>query len=1077
MGGLLLVSQFLGFVLLVPAQVQAADDVCTNAVELTGLLKASNQIGTAVVAVDFSGSPGVFNMVTRDYDLELYRTKINSNGMELVADKAALKPTVSTSQVSFSYKDTKDIAGQLDVKSYRLLARQANVLPGLPPTVGCSNEATVFTQTTRSNVPPCPTQIKEVADTARVKGTIKLSWALGWLLPAADAKPAVFKAVFSEPKGQATQTLGQQKAADEEEKVPYEGTLTGLTAGRYVFKILAYSGENAKSEECLSSKVMLQVDAEGGVTFYDNSSTDQYLAGVATLDRCGESGNIVTDFVKVFPYMFCRMVVSFKDVSTSLVSASAVFLANTSGLPISQDVTKDSGGPFLDFINGNGGTFIGPVEDKLVDTSPGSFGLVIQAAYQRTLNLVNSVVLIILIIIALANILQIEINTYSFKKLLPGLIVSVILANASFLVVRGILEVSGQLAQGLIGRDLNLAAQNEPSKDGKNNLDNYVLYFKNFGSPSGEAAPLYKSESDKIADIGKVFQEFILTLFIFAAGVMLFILAFLFAVRTIVFFAAMPLAPLAFLGLNYQPLSFAWKKWWGLVTNWAFMPVVAFFWLWLGFQFFAAIGSTTSASPLNYIMGYCFGIAMIYLAMKTPFTMAGEAKMALNKWDAAGKWALQKSPPGHTYRRLEKRVKDNMKKRDSLEEEGPIFRSRLGRALGGDKLDKALTKQEARIEMKRDELKQEKETLHDHAQEELLKKQDASVSKFGKVVDDWSKSSNFFAKKLGEALKVTGKGINSARTAVAGVRDSYERVVGTTPPRPRGFRERELYKRKVQDQIRGSKNALEQDLTRQYYGDSDNVRRDFEADAAQGLTEKTKKDAKTKAAHQMQQESVLRAKPLVSRIQGHAIPGIDVGSGADVLELSTQQIEAIRTTDANLAGEIEALQKAEAGTYKSSKRHLQSKHKEDTGDYRQKKVTEYQLSAFDVDNVSALLGVGGKTAADITDKEGKPDEVGRSELIVRLNALVQTATSGREQDYGDAAQAANNLLTHLNGVNTKAGATIVNLTTLQALANELVKTKPARNTVTGLTAQVKKDLTGPLEMINKIASSPGRIYG
>lgn len=83
-------------------------------------------------------------------------------------------------------------------------------------------------------------------------------------------------------------------------------------------------------------------------------------------------------------------------------------------------------------------------------------------AWQISMYIVNILVVFFLIFIAFANALRINIETYEIKKTLPNFIISIILANLSFLIVKFLLDFSDILVMGIQGifkSDVGLAAQ------------------------------------------------------------------------------------------------------------------------------------------------------------------------------------------------------------------------------------------------------------------------------------------------------------------------------------------------------------------------------------------------------------------------------------------------------------------------------------------------------------------------------------------------------------------------------------------------------------------------------------------
>lgn len=449
--------------------------------------------------------------------------------------------------------------------------------------------------------------------------SINLSFRWEWTSLPAGAVPT-FEMVYSTPS----------------DKVVPLTELTGPSADKMYSKqlnVLDPKGKNKfgvravvngqKSD--VSQEVSVDFDANGQlIQFVDingNVTTREQVLAADPIIGGGNSGRPCVDvgpgnFMYALHAIMCEVTVVMRNMGIFVLTSAGVLLGKTAGLNVPEEESKNS---LFGWVQGT--ALDGKVEDKLVDSQ---MGAVSRAAYARVLNLVNSAILLLFIIIALANILQIQVNAYSFKKLLPGLIIGLLLANASYFIVRAGLELSGSVADGLISRkDVN---------DSGGNVRSFLDTFKKFGTVDGDITkPLMIAGQD--GDLRLVFQQAVLNLFLWAAAILVLILALLFAFRSLIFFFAVPLAPLAFLGLYFPPLGFVWKRWSGLMVNWIFMPVVAFFWLWLGFLWFRAVASVDTGF-FAYTLGYIFGIAMFWLAVKTPFSLAGEAKFLYGKLES-----------------------------------------------------------------------------------------------------------------------------------------------------------------------------------------------------------------------------------------------------------------------------------------------------------------------------------------------------------------------------------------------------------------------------------------------------------
>ena len=82
----------------------------------------------------------------------------------------------------------------------------------------------------------------------------------------------------------------------------------------------------------------------------------------------------------------------------------------------------------------------------------------VKKAWKYVLALLNGIVVLGLIIVALANILRLNIETYHIKRMLPSIIIGVILANFSYLICRVVIDLAQVVADffisGVTGDDI-----------------------------------------------------------------------------------------------------------------------------------------------------------------------------------------------------------------------------------------------------------------------------------------------------------------------------------------------------------------------------------------------------------------------------------------------------------------------------------------------------------------------------------------------------------------------------------------------------------------------------------------------
>lgn len=322
--------------------------------------------------------------------------------------------------------------------------------------------------------------------------------------------------------------------------------------------------------------------------------------------------------------------------------------------------------------------FTDPVQVQI-----GAEGHPIRSVWEALLNFANVLALIFFLAIAFANLLRIQVNVYGIKKILPSLIVGIILANFSLLISQLLLDLSGAAA-GLF-------------REGSG--------FTNQWINSTQVFPAANTGDFIHIVFGAVLK--------IVAAIMVMILAVMFILRNYVLMFLVVFAPIAFLSMALPATKGLWTRWWKSFTQWTFMLPVAMFWLWVGANFFQ-FTAQFNASEVNFLTGisfagYVFGVICVYMAMTTPFKMAGELSSLAGKVQkaaltatgvyagtrlaqrglqgvkqAAGETiqgvALNRTPYGNIVRAL-KQTAEGRKSRIDVGMSGPVARSEWGQKL------------------------------------------------------------------------------------------------------------------------------------------------------------------------------------------------------------------------------------------------------------------------------------------------------------------------------------------------------------------------------------------------------------
>ncbi|MEK9155819.1 MAG: hypothetical protein AAB360_00755 [Patescibacteria group bacterium] len=252
---------------------------------------------------------------------------------------------------------------------------------------------------------------------------------------------------------------------------------------------------------------------------------------------------------------------------------------------------------------------IEPVWKVLSDTTTEtSFGYAVAERWKTVLNMINTLVVAVLIFVAFAQILHLNINTYGIKKVMPSLIFAVIAANFSFLICRFLIDIANIAMIALIKPE---EANNAAAK-----------FTGAFGTP--------EFHNPFAVQPGKTPIELLLDMiFMLVAGIMMLMLAYLLFIRNWILYFLVVLAPLAFMATVLPQTKSVFNQWWSNFIKWTFMPVVSIFWIWL-----ASLWITDKTSGQAIYLTTLFALAAMYLALTTPFKMGGAI---MGQWAGLGK--------------------------------------------------------------------------------------------------------------------------------------------------------------------------------------------------------------------------------------------------------------------------------------------------------------------------------------------------------------------------------------------------------------------------------------------------------
>ncbi len=262
--------------------------------------------------------------------------------------------------------------------------------------------------------------------------------------------------------------------------------------------------------------------------------------------------------------------------------------------------------------------------------------------YNFSRGFVNIIAFLILLIIAFANILHINIETYSVKKLLPTLIFALIAANLAMPIIALFSKIIDTMTSISWFRPINFWEQ-----------VGYILgglwdsIYNAFTSTTGQGwgAGVGALSIGTLAGIigvsglwgGASFIGLIyVPLFLLVSVTILFLLSLIFAFRPFTIFLAAAFSPVAIM-FSVLPQTQRWfKRWLGIIIPWMIMPIATFFILRVAHQITQAGNTITSGSgPITVILGFLLPslikVGAAFLALRFPFLIEKDLSSVINK--------------------------------------------------------------------------------------------------------------------------------------------------------------------------------------------------------------------------------------------------------------------------------------------------------------------------------------------------------------------------------------------------------------------------------------------------------------
>lgn len=266
----------------------------------------------------------------------------------------------------------------------------------------------------------------------------------------------------------------------------------------------------------------------------------------------------------------------------------------------------------------------------------------LQTAWKIILSLVDYILVIILIVVAFANILRIQIDNYTLKKILPSLILGVVLANLSWLICMTIIEFADILTRFLVETAAKvIQVTGNASTIERTNMMSIIwegvvkrsvgTLTAIFGGGGTGLAVLFGGIAAALSG-GGFLAAVIFVILILVPFLLILIVNFLLIARTLTLAMLVVTAPLAFLAMGFPMTQKLFQQWWGQFSKWVFMLPLIYLLMTLAVIIASSIQSNTGTGIQNaagisniilWVAQYVLVIATMYYSLKIPFTIGG----------------------------------------------------------------------------------------------------------------------------------------------------------------------------------------------------------------------------------------------------------------------------------------------------------------------------------------------------------------------------------------------------------------------------------------------------------------------
>lgn len=246
----------------------------------------------------------------------------------------------------------------------------------------------------------------------------------------------------------------------------------------------------------------------------------------------------------------------------------------------------------------------------------------IKTAWLFSMSFVDIAVILMIIIVAFSQILNIQIDSYTVKKALPGLVIGIIGANLSYFMILGMLDISNVLNVEIIKR---IGGKDELAR-GLATLMGFDPTLTGGGAIAGMLGAFLIGSF-----AGVIIVIFLALLLYIVPGFLILLLSILLYARMYMMFLLVIVAPMAFVSLGIPPANQYFKIWWKNLFNWVAVAPVIFFVLALGAAFkstglfSASMTGNDGTRPfeLSNFGEWVLGVVLLWAAFTIPLKMVG----------------------------------------------------------------------------------------------------------------------------------------------------------------------------------------------------------------------------------------------------------------------------------------------------------------------------------------------------------------------------------------------------------------------------------------------------------------------